>query len=118
MRRRNQGGCEQARSLIEQAEALGEPLEDPLLFFSVLYAFLEANIGIQWRCLPRSRGAVPGARGEQRATVPLMVGHRLMGIPLVRRGTSRKAGALRSGIRVYDPAEHRPLARGLAKTLR
>jgi predicted ATPase len=31
--------AEQARSLIEQAESLGEPLEDPLLLFSVLYAF-------------------------------------------------------------------------------
>src|SRR5580704_732337 len=31
--------AEQARLLIEQAEALGEPPEDPLLLFSVLYAF-------------------------------------------------------------------------------
>jgi len=28
---------EQARQFIERAEALGEPLEDPLLLFSVLY---------------------------------------------------------------------------------
>src|ERR1700693_1542235 len=28
---------ERARVLIEQAEAIGEPLEDPLLLFSVLY---------------------------------------------------------------------------------
>jgi predicted ATPase len=31
------GATEQARVLIEQAEALGEPPEDPLLLFSVLY---------------------------------------------------------------------------------
>ena len=31
--------------LIEQAEALGEPLEDPLLLFSVLYGFWVANPG-------------------------------------------------------------------------
>jgi class 3 adenylate cyclase len=30
---------DQARSLIERAEMLGEPLEDPLLLFSVLYGF-------------------------------------------------------------------------------
>jgi hypothetical protein len=30
---------ERARSLIEQAEAFGEPPEDPLLLFSVLYGF-------------------------------------------------------------------------------
>ena len=35
--------AEQARILIEQAEALGEPLEDPLLLFSVLYGFWRAT---------------------------------------------------------------------------
>ena len=35
--------AERARSLIEQAEALGEPPEDPLLLFSVLYGFWVAN---------------------------------------------------------------------------
>ena len=34
---------ERARLLIEQAEALGEPPEDPLLLFSVLYGFWVAN---------------------------------------------------------------------------
>jgi predicted ATPase len=34
---------ERARLLIEQAEALGEPSEDPLLLFSVLYSFWVAN---------------------------------------------------------------------------
>ena len=35
---------EQARLFIEQAEALGEPPEDPLLLFSVLYGFWAANV--------------------------------------------------------------------------
>ena len=35
--------AEQARLLIEQAEALGEPPEDPLLLFSVLYSYWVAN---------------------------------------------------------------------------
>jgi hypothetical protein len=34
---------ERARLLIERAEALGEPLEDPLLLFSVLFGFWIAN---------------------------------------------------------------------------
>jgi predicted ATPase len=34
---------ERARLLIEQAEAIGEPSEDPLLLFSVLYGFWVAN---------------------------------------------------------------------------
>jgi predicted ATPase len=36
--------AEQARLLIEQAEALGEPPYDPLLLFSVLYSFCVANV--------------------------------------------------------------------------
>ena len=36
--------AERARLLIEQAEALGEPPEDPLLLFSVLYGFWVANL--------------------------------------------------------------------------
>ena len=35
--------AERARLLIEQAEALGEPAEDPLLLFSVLYEIWAAN---------------------------------------------------------------------------
>src|SRR5215472_617668 len=35
--------AERARRLIEQAEALGEPPEDPLLLFSVLSSFFAAN---------------------------------------------------------------------------
>jgi predicted ATPase len=35
--------AEQARRLIEQAEGLGEPPEDPLLLFSVLYSFWVAS---------------------------------------------------------------------------
>jgi class 3 adenylate cyclase len=37
--------AEQARLLIEQAEALGEAPEDPLLLFSVLYGVWVANLG-------------------------------------------------------------------------
>ena len=34
---RNFGAVERARLLTEQAEALGEPLEDPLILFTVLF---------------------------------------------------------------------------------
>ena len=40
---------ERARLLIEQAEARGEHLEDPLLLFSVLYGV----VGCQLRCVQR-----------------------------------------------------------------
>ena len=35
---------ERARLLIEEAEALGQPPEDPLLLFSVLHGFWAANV--------------------------------------------------------------------------
>ena len=41
--------------LIEQAEALGEPAEDPLLLYSVLYGFFIAEVyRLQRRCCMRA----------------------------------------------------------------
>ena len=54
--------AERAHLLIEQAEALAEAPEDPLLLFSVLYGTYVANNSVQRRCVSRRRGAVPGAR--------------------------------------------------------
>ena len=59
---------EQARLLIEQAEAIGEPPEDPLLLFSVLYGFLHRkrmSHSMAMSCRDR-RGPVPGACRETR----------------------------------------------------
>ena len=39
----SKAAAERARLLIEQAEALGEPSDDPLLLFSVLYSFCHAE---------------------------------------------------------------------------
>ena len=48
---------------------------------------------------------------KQRATVPLMIGHRLMGISLLVTGDIAEGRAhLDRAIALYDPAEHRPLA--------
>ena len=83
--------AERARLLIEQAEALGEPPEDPLLLFSVLYGFWVANFVAFNGDVVRELAAQFLALAEkQGATVPLMIGHRLMGIPCCIRGTSRK----------------------------
>src|SRR5262249_49011982 len=54
--------AERARLLIEQAEARGEPPEDPLLLFSVLYGLW----GVQRRGHARACGTVPGARRQAR----------------------------------------------------
>ena len=81
---------ERARLLIEQAEALGEPPEDPLLLFSVLYGYLGRELRCVQRRLVRELAAQFLALAEkQKATVPLMVGHRLMGTSLLLTGDIR-----------------------------
>ena len=103
---------ERARLLIEQAEALGEPPEDPLLLFSVLYGFWVANFVAFNGDVMRELAAQFLALAEkQGATVPLMIGHRLMGISLLLTGDIAEGRAhFDQAIALYDPAEHRPLA--------
>ena len=86
--------AERARLLIEQAEALGEPPEDPLILFSVLYGFWTVSfVAFNGDADARACGAVPGARREARDdTVPLVIGHRVVGISFaVYREISPKA---------------------------
>jgi class 3 adenylate cyclase/predicted ATPase len=103
---------EQARLLIERAEALGEPPEDPLLLFSVFYGLWVANFVAFDGDVSRDLAAQFLALAEkQGTTVPLMIGHRLMATSLVGTGDIAKARAhCDKAIALYDPAEHRPLA--------
>jgi tetratricopeptide (TPR) repeat protein len=98
--------------LIEQAEALGEPPEDPLLLFSVLYAFWSANhVAFNGDASCDLAAQFLALAEKQRATVPLMIGHRLMGTSLVQTGdTAEGRGHFDKALALYDPAEHRPLA--------
>ena len=58
---------ERARLLIDQSETLGEPPEDPLLLFSVLYGFWVCELcGIQRPNDTRTCGRIPDARREAR----------------------------------------------------
>jgi predicted ATPase len=103
---------EQARFFIEQAEALGEPADDPLVLFSVLYGFWVGNrmafkgdvaceLAEQFHLLAQN----------QSASVPRMIGHMLMGISFVLTGNIADGRAhLDRVIELYDPDEHRPLA--------
>ncbi len=104
--------AEQARLLIEQAEAMGGPPEDSLLFFSVLYAFWVANYVAFSGDVVRSLAAQFLALAEkQGATVPLMIGHRLMAISLASTGDIAEGRThYDQALALYDPAEHRPLA--------
>jgi predicted ATPase len=78
---------ERARSLIEQAEALGEPPEDPLLLFVVLYGIWVAKAAAFDGDAVRELAAQFLTLAEkQGAPVPLMVGHRIMGVSLLFTG--------------------------------
>ena len=103
---------ERAHLLIEQAEALGEAPEDPLLLFSVLYGTYVANLlafnGDACRDVAARFLALAEKRG---ATVPLMVGHRLVGTPLLFTGDIAEGRAhYDRAIVLYNPVEHRPFA--------
>ena len=103
---------ERARLLIEQAEALGEPPEDPLLLFSVLYGFWVANlVAFNGDVMRELAVQFLALADKQSATAPRMVGHRLMGLSLLHIGDIANARThLDRAFALYDAAEHRPLA--------
>jgi hypothetical protein len=86
---------EKARLLIQQAEALGETLEDQLLLFSALYGFWGANyvafddgdvvrkLATEFMMLAEKQGAM----------VPLLIGHRIWAYHYFGRAKLPKAGS-------------------------
>ena len=106
-----QAAVERARLLIEQAEALGEPPEDPILLFSVLYGVWAAHfIAFNGDALRKLAVQFLALAEKQRATVPLMIGHRLMGNSLLLTGDIAQGRAhYNQALAYYDPAAHRPL---------
>jgi predicted ATPase len=101
-----------ARAMIERAEALGEHVEDPLLLYSVLYGFFIAKFirfdGDAAGALARQFLALAG---QQTAQTPVMIGHRLLGTTLLFSGDITGAlSHLDRALALYNPAKHRPLA--------
>jgi predicted ATPase len=103
---------ERARLLIEQAEALGEPPADPLLLFLVLYGFWLANsVAFNGDVVRELAAQMVTLAERQDATVPLMVGHRVMGLALFCTGDFEASRVqLDRGIALYNAVEHRQLA--------
>jgi len=104
--------AERACLLIEQAEALGEPPEDPLLLFSALSALFTASIVAFNGDVERERAAqILTLAEKQGGKVPLMLGHRAMSVALVLTGNFAE-GVVRAdqALALYDPVEHRQLA--------
>jgi predicted ATPase len=111
---------ERARLLIEEAQARGEPPEDPLLLFSVLYGFWVANFvafnGDICRDLASRFLALAAKDGT---AAPPMIGRYVMG------NSSLFTGALVEAREHYDRAvtlyaarEHRPLAMRFGQDVR
>ena len=70
---------DQARTLIEGAEALGEPPEDPFLLFSILYGFWAVNaVAFDGDAVRRLARQFLALAERQKATFPRMLGNRLM----------------------------------------
>ena len=101
--------AEKARLLIEQAEAIGEAPEDPQLLFSVFYSFWVANLIAFNGDVCRNLAADFLTLAEkQRATVPRMIGHRIMGTSLICTGEIADGRAyLDRSLALYDPMDLR-----------
>jgi class 3 adenylate cyclase/predicted ATPase len=104
------GAAQRARLLIEQAEALGEPPDDPLILFSALYAY--------WNAVPFNGDVCRGLAAQflalaekQETTAPRLIGHRVMGHTLFHTGEFLEARThFDKGFALYNAAEHLPLA--------
>jgi predicted ATPase len=103
---------EQARFLIDKAEALGEPPEDPLLLFAVLFGFGVANAGAFNGDLIRDIAAqILQLAEKQRASFPRVLGHNFVAFSLMTTGDFAAGRAhFDQAIALYNPDAHRPLA--------
>ena len=103
---------EKARLLIEQAEALGEPPEDPLLLFSILYSVWLANyVAFKGDALLELARQFLKLAEKQGTTVPRVIGHRILGSALACTGSPVQAREhYDRALTMYDPLLHRAFA--------
>jgi class 3 adenylate cyclase/predicted ATPase len=104
--------AELARVLVEQAEALGETPEDPLAVFSVLYGpWATSYVAFNGDMMLELAARFMTLAEKQGATVPLMIGHRMVGLSLLSTGGIAQSRAhLDRSIALYDPPAHRAMA--------
>ena len=99
---------EKAKFLIEEAENLGEHLEDPLLLFTVLYGIAVANyVPINGDALHAAASQFLALAQKQAEAVPVMIAHRVMGHALLLTGRFVRSRAhYDEALRLYDPVKH------------
>jgi predicted ATPase len=103
---------ERAHLLLQQAEALGETPEDPLLLFAVLYGFWVANyVQFNGQMMRELAAQFLALAQKHEAPVPIMNGHRILGVSLLMTGDIAEARAhIDKGFELYAPGKHRVLA--------
>jgi class 3 adenylate cyclase/predicted ATPase len=111
----SKAALERARLLVEQAELLGEPPEDPLLLFSLLNGLWTGNIvsfngdaacGLAAEFLTRAE--------SQSVAGPVVDGYRLVGTSLLMTGDIAGGRAhFDRGIGLGDPIDRNPLVTGV-----
>jgi hypothetical protein len=96
--------AERANLLIEQATALGEPLEDPLLLYSVLYGVWVANyIAFNGDAMRELAAQFLVLAEKQGSVVPVVVAHRIMAVSLLYGGYLTSPSAFRPSSRASQP---------------
>jgi predicted ATPase len=97
---------ERARLLIEQAEVLGEPPEDPMMLFIVLATAWSANhIAFNGDLIRELAAQFLALAEKQGTTFPLMIGHFFTGVSLMLTGDIAQGRVhLDRAIALYDPA--------------
>jgi predicted ATPase len=91
---------------------MGEPLEDPLVLFSVLFGFWAANL-VAFTADPVGKLAAQflALAEKQRAALPIAIGHRMVGVSLLHISDLERAKQhFDRALSLYDPMSHGPLA--------
>ena len=110
----SKAALERARLLVEQAELLGEPSEDPLLLFSLLNGLWTGNIVSFNGDAACGLAAEFLTRAESQSVAGAVVdGYRLVGTSLLMTGDIAGGRAhFDRGIGFHDPTDRNPLVTG------
>jgi tetratricopeptide (TPR) repeat protein len=102
---------DRARALVEKAESLFEPLEDPLLFLSVLHGFWVANhVAFDGKAVRDLSAEFMTLAKRLGTEFPLVLGHRIVGTSQLYLGDIEGGrDHLDRAMALYDPARHRAL---------
>ena len=102
----------EALSLIQRAQAAGEPPNDPMSLFSVFFGLWVVNVATFNANEARELSVkFLNLAQQQELSGPLMLGHRMMGMTLMSLGELMEGRAhLDRALAMSDPKEHRKLA--------